>query len=115
MDILITKCLHVPTLLKDENPVEVIETLTMVAPQGRGDHSNRGGHGGCPHCTYCKRMAHNRKSCYSLYGSLHKATHVSKFEKGESKSFDEEYQEYLGLNLKNLTITVNLPPYQLFQ
>jgi len=37
----------VPTLLKDENRIEVIEKSPMVAPRGKGEgHSNRGGRGG---------------------------------------------------------------------
>jgi len=48
----------VSTLLKEENSTEVIETSTMVAPQGRrGGCSNQrgcGGQSGRLKCTYCK-------------------------------------------------------------
>ncbi|KAL2323525.1 hypothetical protein Fmac_027904 [Flemingia macrophylla] len=59
MDVLVTRLLRVPNLLKEENPTEA---SVMIAPRGRGrGRSNRGGRGGRsgrPQCTYCKRMGH---------------------------------------------------------
>jgi len=59
MDSLITRFLRVPHVLKDETLTDAAETLTMVAPCGRGrGRNNRGGRSGRdgrPHCTYCKR------------------------------------------------------------
>ena len=47
MNSLVTRLLHVPHVLKDENLAEVVETSTMVALRGRGGSpNNRGGHGG---------------------------------------------------------------------
>ncbi|KOM56401.1 hypothetical protein LR48_Vigan10g229300 [Vigna angularis] len=48
MDGLVTRLLRVPTLVKDENLSDTIETSAMVTPRGRGGgRSNRGGLGGC--------------------------------------------------------------------
>jgi len=47
MDSLITRLLHVPHMLKDENLADAVETSAMVAPCGRGgDRNSRGGRGG---------------------------------------------------------------------
>ncbi|KAH1205628.1 hypothetical protein GmHk_16G046286 [Glycine max] len=101
MDSLITRLLRVPYLLKDENPIDGVETSAMVASRGRGsDRSSRGGRsgrGGRPHCTYCKRIGHTQETCYSLHGFPDKVAQVSKSEKAESRFSDEEYQEYLKL------------------
>ena len=95
MDSLITRLLRVPHLLKDENPVDGVETLAMVASRGRGGNCNnrggRSGRGGRPHCTYCKRMGHTQENCYSLHGFLNKVAQVSRSEKVESRFSDEEY------------------------
>ena len=78
MDSLITRLLRVPHVLKDENPSDVVETSTMVAPRGRG--GGRNNKGGCsgrgerPHCTYCKRMGHTQENCYPLHGFPDKVT-----------------------------------------
>lgn len=46
MDNLVTRLLFVPTLVKDANSYETIETSAMIAPCEREGCSNRGGHGG---------------------------------------------------------------------
>ncbi|KAH1266754.1 Retrovirus-related Pol polyprotein from transposon RE2 [Glycine max] len=103
MDSLITRLLRVPHVLKDETLTNVVETLAMVAPRGRGGRNNKGGRSGRnrrPHCTYCKRMGHTQENCYSLHGFPDKVVQVSKSEKSESRFFDKEYQEYLKLKSK---------------
>jgi len=84
MDSLVTRLLRVPTLVKNENSIDVIETSTMVAPQGRGGgRNNRGGcvgRSGRPQCSYCKRMGHTQEECYSRHGFPYKDAYVSKFD-----------------------------------
>ncbi|XP_028214987.1 uncharacterized protein LOC114397057 [Glycine soja] len=94
MDSLITRLLRVPHALKEENPADVVETSAMAAPRGRGGGRNsRGGRGGRPQCTYCKRMGHTQETCYSLHGFPDKVAQVTQTEtkKSESKFFDKEY------------------------
>ncbi|XP_022632373.1 uncharacterized protein LOC111240830 [Vigna radiata var. radiata] len=99
MDNLVTQFLSVPSLVKDENSIDGIETSAMVALQGRGGgRSNQGGRGGhsmLPQCTYCKKIGHTREKCYALHGYPDKVAHVSKFDDLESKISIEEYQEIL--------------------
>ncbi|XP_047157245.1 uncharacterized protein LOC124828074 [Vigna umbellata] len=99
MDGLVTRLLRVPTLVKEENLNDAIETSVMVTPRGRGggrsNQGGRGGRSGRPQCSYCKRMGHTQDKCYSLRGFPDKATYVSKSEYSESRISDEEYQEFL--------------------
>jgi len=99
VDGLITRLIHLSNLMKDDDQHEIIENSTMVVPRGRGGGRNirgeRGGKSERFQCSYCKRMGHTQKNCYSLHGFPIKAGHVSKFERSKSKFFDGEYQEFL--------------------
>ncbi|XP_052722965.1 uncharacterized protein LOC128193491 [Vigna angularis] len=90
--------------VKNENPIEVIETSTMTIPQGRGVPQGRGGgrsnrgRGGRsirPQCTYCNKIGHTRDKCYILHGYPDKVAHVSKAGDLESRISNEEYEEFL--------------------
>lgn len=88
---LITRLLRVSTLKKGENPIESSATKST---RGRGSREcRRGGKGGRPHCSYCKRIGHTQDTCYSLHGFPAKTTTVSKTGKSENKFSEDEYQE----------------------
>ncbi|BAT84371.1 hypothetical protein VIGAN_04172000 [Vigna angularis var. angularis] len=99
MDNLVTRLLRVPTLVKEGNSTDVIETAAMVVPQGRGrGRSTRGGRGGRSgrvQCSYCKKIGHTQERCYSLHGFPDKTVQVFRSDIPESKISDEEYREFL--------------------
>ncbi|WVY98722.1 hypothetical protein V8G54_030873 [Vigna mungo] len=118
MDNLVTRLLRLPTLVKDENAIDGIETSAMVAPQGKGGGRRNRGHASCnirPQCTYCKKIGHTQEKCYALHGYPDKAVHVSKFDNLESRISNEEYQKFLrykfgkSSNLGQFSSTSNVP------
>ncbi|WVZ25392.1 hypothetical protein V8G54_003936 [Vigna mungo] len=99
MENLITH-LYVPSP-KNRNIQEIVESFVMASSRGKGSHDTIGGHGGrsCCQCTYSKLMDHTQENCYSLHGFLDNTANISKTEGFVQKFSNEEYQEYLGLNL----------------
>jgi len=116
MNSLVTRLLHVPTLVKG-NAAAAVETSAMVASRGRGRGGRgnrgegcggRGGHGKL-WCSYCGKENHTQNKCYDLHGWPDKAANVSTSEKAESRFSGEEYQECLLLKSSSQAQSSSVP------
>ena len=104
IDTLITRMIRVLTLQTSET-LAIVEPSVMVVTRGRRGRGTRGGRRGGrgrPQCTYCKRMGHTEKNCYTLHGFPAKTTSVSQTDTTDSKFTKDEYQEYLRLKSNSL-------------